>query len=129
MQTQTPVQPKKNKLNPCHICHRKPTKKADLDSYADCEGCGKRTCYICIRECHGRGLLNEGWPRNNAFGGIRNTDEHNLSEALGQMEAKRLWDELNARGHKEKICSQCCVEKGVDGEVHCLGCLRSEEIG
>ncbi|KAH8762515.1 hypothetical protein F5883DRAFT_116510 [Diaporthe sp. PMI_573] len=42
-----------NVLAPCHICHRKPTKKTDLDSYADCQGCGERTCYVCMRECLG----------------------------------------------------------------------------
>ncbi|KAF3768935.1 hypothetical protein M406DRAFT_344868 [Cryphonectria parasitica EP155] len=40
-------------LSPCHICHRRPTKKTELDSFADCEGCGERTCYVCIRECLG----------------------------------------------------------------------------
>ena len=38
-------------LRPCHICHSKPTKRRDLDSYADCGSCGGRTCYICIRQC------------------------------------------------------------------------------
>lgn len=42
-----------NVLAPCHICHRKPTKKTELDSYADCLGCGERTCYVCMRECLG----------------------------------------------------------------------------
>ncbi|KAL2685410.1 hypothetical protein Neosp_006508 [[Neocosmospora] mangrovei] len=32
-------------LAPCHICHRKPTKKSDLDSFAECQGCGERTCF------------------------------------------------------------------------------------
>ncbi|OLN88681.1 hypothetical protein CCHL11_01717 [Colletotrichum chlorophyti] len=32
-------------LSPCHICHRRPTKKTDLDSFADCQGCGQRTCF------------------------------------------------------------------------------------
>ncbi|TGJ77585.1 hypothetical protein E0Z10_g10686 [Xylaria hypoxylon] len=40
-------------LNPCHICHRKPTKKSDLDSFADCTGCGERTCFVCLRACQG----------------------------------------------------------------------------
>lgn len=44
-----------NVLAPCHICHRKPTKKTELDSYADCQGCGERTCYVCMRECLGWG--------------------------------------------------------------------------
>jgi len=31
-------------------------------------------------------------------------------------------------GHRGMVCSQCCVERGVDGEVWCLGCLRAEEV-
>jgi len=30
-------------------------------------------------------------------------------------------------GHKDMVCSRCCVERGADGEVRCLGCLRGEE--
>lgn len=32
-------------------------------------------------------------------------------------------------GHKAMICSACCVERGRDGEVRCLGCLTAEEAG
>ncbi|EPE31525.1 hypothetical protein GLAREA_12281 [Glarea lozoyensis ATCC 20868] len=46
---------KKIDLSPCHICRRKPTSKHELDGFADCEGCGERTCYVCIRECLGSG--------------------------------------------------------------------------
>jgi hypothetical protein len=38
-------------LRPCEVCHRKPTTRAVLDGYVDCEDCGKRTCFICVREC------------------------------------------------------------------------------
>ncbi|RSM16562.1 hypothetical protein CEP52_000052 [Fusarium oligoseptatum] len=31
-------------LAPCHICHRKPTKKSDLDSFAECQGCETQCC-------------------------------------------------------------------------------------
>lgn len=31
--------------------------------------------------------------------------------------------------HRGIICSQCCVERGIDGEVRCLGCLRAEKGG
>lgn len=90
---QVRLEPKPKILNPCHICHRKPTVKSDLDSYADCEGCGNRTCYICIRECLG----GEDW-------------------GMGE-------------GHKGMVCSRCCVERGTDGEVLCLECLRREGGG
>ncbi|CRG89912.1 Pc16g00970 [Talaromyces islandicus] len=39
-------------LRPCHVCHRKPSTKVMLDAYADCELCGQRACYICLRECN-----------------------------------------------------------------------------
>lgn len=28
--------------------------------------------------------------------------------------------------HRRIVCSKCCVERGPDGEVVCLGCLRAE---
>ncbi|KAL2757588.1 hypothetical protein ACRALDRAFT_2016712 [Sodiomyces alcalophilus JCM 7366] len=37
-------------LEPCHICRRKPTKKSDLDSYADCEGSDYLEPRIRIRQ-------------------------------------------------------------------------------
>ncbi|KAL3418638.1 hypothetical protein PVAG01_10354 [Phlyctema vagabunda] len=99
-------------LSPCHICHRKPSVRSDLDSYADCQGCAQRTCYVCIRECLGvsddpdldldpRARLREG----------------------GGMDLERPWD------CKGMVCSRCCVERGTEGEVLCLGCLRREGGG
>ena len=38
-------------LRPCHVCWRRPTTRAVLDGYADCDECGARTCYICLRVC------------------------------------------------------------------------------
>ncbi|KAF2099390.1 hypothetical protein NA57DRAFT_55360 [Rhizodiscina lignyota] len=40
-------------LQPCHICHKAPKLKTDLDAYIDCSRCNERTCYICIRQCVG----------------------------------------------------------------------------
>lgn len=36
-----------------------------------------------------------------------------------------MWEMGEA--HREMICSACCVERGADGEVWCLGCLRTEQ--
>jgi hypothetical protein len=33
------------------------------------------------------------------------------------------------REHKRMICSRCCVERGTEGEVCCLGCLMAEGRG
>lgn len=34
--------------------------------------------------------------------------------------------EEKGQGHKGMVCSRCCVERGTEGEVWCLGCLRAE---
>ena len=31
--------------------------------------------------------------------------------------------------HRAMVCSRCCVERGPDGEVRCLGCLMEEKVG
>lgn len=154
-------------LSPCHICHRKPTKKTELDSYADCEGCGERTCYVCIRECLGwKGtptsatthdvihdnhddeiLMKDdhdyGQDENrkadedneDADGGQGDLDQsfsmedapwtQEANPSQGQDRTKRggTWGKGGGRGHRGRICSQCCVEDGPEGEVICLGCL------
>lgn len=158
-----PTTSSNNLLSPCHICHRKPTKKNELDSYADCEGCGERTCYVCIRECLGWNASpnqhdrfdhevlmrdqdnreeqrqqqqdEEREPKNfdHSFSmedapageNQQRNDQRNDLEA-DQEPTKRggTWGNGN-RGHRGRICSQCCVEKGPEGEVICLGCLES----
>jgi hypothetical protein len=76
---QTPVL-----LTPCHICHKAPRLKKDLEAYADCRTCEERTCYICIRQCE---VANCG----------------------------------------RKVCRQCCVEQGENGDVYCLDCLEKTQ--
>lgn len=100
-------------LRPCHICRRKPTVKKELDSFANCEGCGKRSCWVCIRECLG------GWGNQRAMEG-----EDKGSEDKGE----ESWAEDGTQ-HRGMVCSRCCVERGTEGEVLCLGCLRMEETG
>ncbi len=145
-------------LRPCHICHRKPTRKSDLDSYANCEACGERTCYICIRECLGPALpmeaimhrideateAHENHDDNERFKGDKEKDEMSF-EFHSVMDEKH---EMNHGGHEREsgdgnhgedlnmmwehhrvVCSRCCIEKGADGEVRCLGCLRAEGEG
>lgn len=142
-----------NLLAPCHICHRKPTKKTELDSYADCQGCGERTCYVCMRECLGwgttsrdrHGLDKEILMRDEDFNGEGgesdpgNDHSFNMEDAPaeedthldhGSPEADHriregTWVKEGGTGHRGRICSQCCVEKGMEGEVTCLGCLAT----
>jgi hypothetical protein len=116
----------KTDLSPCHICHQKPKVKSDLDSYADCELCGQRTCFICMRQCLGPPRLTD----------LADEDEDTrmalslqmlMDDGLGGREAYDR-DTLDAAGpasesHRDMVCSQCCVERGPDGELRCLGCL------
>lgn len=102
-------------LSPCHVCHRRPTKKTDLDSYADCQGCGQRTCFICIRECHGGSNEQE----QDAAVASQMSRSFCMEDADADDESSG-WD---ARGHQAVVCSRCCVERGAEGEVICLGCL------
>ncbi|KAG8170123.1 hypothetical protein KVR01_000868 [Diaporthe batatas] len=150
-----------NLLAPCHICHRKPTKKTDLDSYADCQGCGERTCYICMRECLGWTTTpRESRSPSEYHGGkvdevvevlMRDEDNNEEHEQGGggtggdhpfnmkpedsqpdydslRVDYKRRqgpWAKEGGRGHRGRICSRCCVEEGMEGEVTCLGCLAA----
>jgi hypothetical protein len=141
-------------LSPCHICHQKPRVKRDLDSYGDCEECGKRTCYVCMRSCPGPYL--DDVPEIRSEGSKREAIDisfttQDIPEAEGRadasdggqnrtpvereehdkMDLRMSWrageDMTGCHEHRERICSHCCVERGTDGEVWCLGCLRVEE--
>lgn len=124
--TTTPAQ----LLNRCHICHRKPSKKTDLDSFADCQGCGQRTCFVCIRQC--LDWRSEHQKRWSGYGAqsfeMKDADEENDGSSRqqhpgdgdGQGVVTVGWAK---GGHWKMICSRCCVERGPDGDVVCLGCL------
>ncbi|KAI0851477.1 hypothetical protein F5Y00DRAFT_229809 [Daldinia vernicosa] len=121
-------------LSPCHICHRKPTKKSDLDSFADCLGCGQRSCFVCLRACR-------SWLASSE------EDDDSLSASFTMQDVDDITSESSpeanqkqrngggtgpdsswiGRGHRELICSRCCVERGAEGDVVCLGCLAGME--
>ncbi|KAL2023211.1 hypothetical protein VTK56DRAFT_3334 [Thermocarpiscus australiensis] len=122
-------------MSRCHICFRKPSKKSDLDSFADCQGCGQRTCYVCIRQCL-------GWAPPNLqaeiLGPLPPTLETETSFTMLDAEDAEEKSPFESRGgdggggaegwarggrHRQMVCSRCCVEKGQDGDVVCLGCL------
>ncbi|KAL7946449.1 hypothetical protein V8C42DRAFT_320626 [Trichoderma barbatum] len=122
-------------LMPCHVCHRRPTKKSDLDSFARCQSCQEQTCFVCMRECQGRNSNNE----------LLLEDDDNLSRSFHMVDADECgippipdtdaqneYNNNKSNGrlgmpgsgiHHAMICSRCCVEKGAHGEVVCLGCL------
>jgi len=142
-----------NLLSPCHICHRKPTRKSDLDSYADCMGCGERTCFVCLRACQGwLPTLDESGPGRvggeeedlSASFTMRDADDEEDTQKdshrdvelggpeqrhqrLKQGEGGNTSPSWNGRGHRAVICSRCCIERGSEGDVVCLGCLAGME--
>ena len=142
---------KKIDLRPCHICRRRPSDRAQLDRYADCEGCGARTCFVCMRQCEGDfagsgeqlGLDVEGdfdclassfERRGSDFGDGYNkgVDVGGGGELRGrdrerEEEGNGVWEKERVMGHRRKVCRECCVELGAEGEVRCLGCYRVDE--
>ncbi|KAK6954349.1 hypothetical protein Daesc_004316 [Daldinia eschscholtzii] len=126
-------------LSPCHICHRKPTKKSDLDSFADCLGCGQRACFVCLRAC--RGWLESSTPTTaieeddslSASFTMQDVDdviaptESPPQKSHKQRKGGGPRSSWIGRGHRELICSRCCVERGPEGDVVCLGCLAGME--
>ncbi|KAH6670713.1 hypothetical protein B0J14DRAFT_596910 [Halenospora varia] len=128
-----PIPRKKIDLSPCHICYRKPGNLTELDSFADCESCGKRACYVCIRQCLGsvaaverdtEMVMGEGdWI------GVEMGYEGDVESGRGNEDSGNDVKLDVTAGHKNKICSRCCMERGSEGEVFCLGCVRAEEGG
>ncbi|KAL6902642.1 hypothetical protein GGI43DRAFT_402383 [Trichoderma evansii] len=128
-------------IMPCHVCHRRPTKKSDLDSFARCQSCQEQTCFVCIRECRRQKNLhddkNTPLPKENE--GIERSfhmdeDEYEMSGATNIHAPQHNDNErqdtssrgsANSSVHHAMICSRCCVEEGAEGEVVCLGCLSN----
>ena len=103
-------------LRPCHICHRRPTTREVLDAYADCDLCGQRSCYVCLRQCDSPNCC-----------GLASLGNHLLKDVSDELEGKRDGD-LGARPRR-KICSCCAVEGLTEAGtevVHCLDCVRSQ---
>ena len=141
------VRKSKADLSPCHICRRKPTVKSELDAFANCEGCGERTCYICIRECLGLGAEERavkdqdsnvltfsfhGTEDGMDLGGTNEFDLASPDDTLtfdGNLDMGRVWEKSMGAAHRRMICSRCCVERGPEGEVYCFGCLGTEGSG
>jgi cytochrome c553 len=134
-------------LAPCNVCHRRPTKKSELDSYADCEGCGQRTCFICMRQCAGwlvdgtipetgmeedMSLLSEQEVLSTSFHmddapPVGQDEGHGLGEEHQGEEGGQKIKGWAAGGHRGMVCSRCCIEKGAEGDIVCLGCLARME--
>lgn len=135
-------------IMPCHVCHRRPTKKSDLDSFARCQSCQEQTCFVCIRECRRQKNLHNDpeTPLLEENKGVQRSfhmDEDECEMSLGTLNthapqhddsrasdregtsSRNSANNNSSSTHHAMICSRCCVEEGPEGEVVCLGCLSN----
>lgn len=79
---------------------------------------------MCIRQCL-------GWqePRKDDDDGDRHhkMDEDDDNDKFTSPPVVLQLVGQQGVAHKQVVCSGCCVERGVDGEVVCLGCLPYAE--
>ena len=98
---------------------------------------------ICIRECLGLTISTGGLGKGRydvegdydvlAVSFEKDGEEGRTRNGRGRMDSGygsrdngaggRPWEKGRIRGHRRVICSRCCVEEGVDGEVCCFGCV------
>ncbi|KAJ5260511.1 hypothetical protein N7478_012116 [Penicillium angulare] len=100
-------------LRPCHICHRRPTTRQVLDAYADCDLCGERACFICLRQCDA--LTCPGI--NPSTKALHQSDIYTPNETL----------DISDTVSRRKICSSCAVEGVTEAGmeiVRCLDCVH-----
>lgn len=129
-------------IMPCHVCHRRPTKKSDLDSFARCQSCQEQTCFVCIRECRRRkdsrnNMKTPSFGKEDEDAGqsfnMNDADERDMAAATNSHAPQHDDERRNTpnkgsaidSAHHAMICSRCCVEEGAEGEVVCLGCLSN----
>ena len=96
-------------LRPCHICWRRPTTRAVVDGYTDCDECGLRTCYICLRVCEDVDCKSP-------------TVDVQIDSVSGTPERKI---EIYTKKRRKRLCSWCIVEHiDADGDdmTLCLDC-------
>lgn len=71
----------------------------------------------------------KNWAPSNVERSFRMEDGAFVEEERNGSEARTnrggTWSRGQERGHWGRICSQCCIEKGPQGEVVCLGCLET----
>lgn len=106
-------------LRPCHICHRRPTTRGVLDAYADCDLCGQRSCYICLRQCDS--------PSCCGSAGLGDQNQL-LRDGSDRLQEEINGDDSESKQSRRKICS-CCAVEGVSETgveiVQCLDCVRA----
>ncbi|KAL2819884.1 hypothetical protein BDW59DRAFT_120244 [Aspergillus cavernicola] len=103
-------------LRSCHICHRRPTTRELLEAYADCDLCGKRACFVCMRQCDAVDCYDPDGPE----------DQESWRDTLNSLPSDSSKGPLQSR-RPRRICS-CCAAEGVTETgievVRCLACIR-----
>lgn len=132
-------------LRPCHVCHRKPSTKVMLDAYADCDLCGERACYICLRECSSSNCHSSGNSTLQPnISTVTTPDEYVDDMTMtycNSADIRREDGYLHTRPHSQatgthhlghrKVCSMCAIEGLTDAGdeiVWCVECVRREEM-
>ncbi|KAL2840148.1 hypothetical protein BJY01DRAFT_21882 [Aspergillus pseudoustus] len=103
-------------LRPCHICHRRPTTRELLEAYADCDLCGERACFVCLRRCDAIDCCDPGGQDGGQNWG------NNLNDSNPDIAG----DELYTR-QPRMVCSCCAVEGLTETGaevVRCLACIK-----
>lgn len=54
---------------------------------------------------------------------VDDEQQHNTN----MKERQQMNQGWNAIGHQAVVCSRCCIERGTEGEVTCLGCFSKME--
>lgn len=102
-------------LRSCHICHRRPTTRELLEAYADCDLCGQRACFICLRRCDVADCCSRAGQMNQEIERSSSDDLHSRTSV------SIMKDSMSKR-----ICSCCAVEwiteTGME-VVQCLACI------
>lgn len=67
---------------------------------------------------------NEAWGQEEGLDeSFTMEDAPTDDDSSPKMKRQESWGKGGGTGHRDRICSQCCVEEGPEGEVICLGCL------
>ena len=92
---------------------------------------------MCIRECTGwntsmeENMLRDEQhvlSRSFCMGDDDDTEgiieeENNTAEDIDSERDGNIEKGWKADGHRDVVCSACCVERGPGGEIVCFGCL------
>ncbi|MCJ1313604.1 hypothetical protein MMC25_007283 [Agyrium rufum] len=135
--------------------HQNPATSNRDTSPRHCEACGKRTCFICIRNCEADRCRSRHSRRCAAIGKIdeerggQQSNHHGCNTPVAwvrqqqQQGYQRVQGRSNSTYNKAdarigssgedglhqgiRVCGQCCLEVGVEGTVWCTTCYEDDE--